>query len=218
VRFRYRTIEFGDIDIHMRTLRDTNEAAADGGLSERLGVSPSNWPLSGVVWASSLVLAGLMVRFDIEGARILEVGCGLGLASMVLNHRGADITATDMNPAVELFLLHNAALNGAPAIPFERTDWHDDGDSLGRFDLIIGSDLLYERDQAAPLSRFIDDHAHPRARTILVDPGRGQVGRFVQHMGARGFAHTKGFAIDDASLHFGRTPPHRAQIHTFDRG
>ena len=39
-----------------------------------------------------------MFEFEIAGKRILEVGCGIGLASLVLNHRPGDITATDHHP------------------------------------------------------------------------------------------------------------------------
>ena len=42
--------------------------------------------------------------------RILEVGCGLGLASLVLNERSADISATDYHPEVETFLKINTEL------------------------------------------------------------------------------------------------------------
>ncbi len=43
-------------------------------------------------------LALLMLDYDIKGKRILEMGCGIDLASLVLNSRRADITATDRHP------------------------------------------------------------------------------------------------------------------------
>ena len=82
----------------------------------------------------------------IAGKRILEIGCGVGLASLVLNHRGADITATDYHPEANNFLKKNTHLNEDPDISFIRTGWEDlSPNTLGFFDLLIGSDLLYER-------------------------------------------------------------------------
>ena len=137
---------------------------------------------------------------------------------MVLNQRGADITATDRHPEVEGFLEHNAELNGAPEIAFERSDWGEGHDELGRFDLIIGSDLLYDRTQAADLSHFIDEHAHARNEVIIIDPGRGQAGKFARDMAERGFSHTRRHANKEASQRFGREVGARIQIHSFHRG
>ena len=94
VRLRYHTIEFGELDIHLRTLRDNQQFSDDEGEAEALGISSAFWPLFGIVWDSGNVLAHLMVEYEIVGLRILEVGCGIALASLVLNHRLADITAT----------------------------------------------------------------------------------------------------------------------------
>jgi predicted nicotinamide N-methyase len=73
-------------------------------------------------------------------------------------------------------------------VPFTRTGWLDEDDELGRFDLIIGSDLLYERDHPALLAAFIDRHAAPICEVLLADGGRGGLGRFTRELEARGFA------------------------------
>ena len=58
----------------------------------------------------------------------------------------------------------------------------------GRFDLIIGSDLLYERDEGGALASFIARHAAPGALVWIVDPDRGNQSAFNRNMGAQGFA------------------------------
>lgn len=191
LRIRYQTIEIEDIDIHVRTLRDNQQYSDPDGIASRMGISSASWPLFGIVWASSEVLAHLMFDYKIEGIRILEVGCGIGLASLVLNHRLADITSTDYHPEAEAFLQENTKLNNGPEIPFILSAWGDTNTSLGTFDLIIGSDLLYERDHAADLSHFIDQHSKTHCDVIIVDPGRGQSARFSKKMTNFGYALSK---------------------------
>lgn len=188
LRIRYQTIEIEDIDIHVRTLRDNRQFSDDDGIASGLGISSAVWPLFGVIWASGEVLAHLMFDYEIEGKRILEVGCGIGLASLVLNHRLADITATDYHPEAELFLQENVKLNNGAEIPFIRTAWGDKITSLGVFDLIIGSDLLYDREHSDALSGFVDQHAKARCTVIIVDPGRGQTASFSKKMKGLGYA------------------------------
>jgi predicted nicotinamide N-methyase len=187
LRFRYRTIEFGDVDIHVRTLRDTQQYRELDPLEDDFGISSASWALSGVVWNSGEALARLMFDYDIAGRRILEVGCGIALASLVLQHRHEDITATDRHPEAAAFLRANEALNDSGEIAFTRADWMDEESTLGTFDLIIGADLLYAPDHADALSAFIDRHANPECEVIIIDPGRGQLGRFSKRMVSLGY-------------------------------
>lgn len=198
-RIRYRTIELRDLDIHLRTLRDSQQFRDDDGLAAALGIGSASWPLFGVVWAAGHVLADLMLDYDVEGRRVLEVGCGIGLASLVLNHRNADITATDHHPEAQGFLRANTGLNGDKDIPFVRTGWDDAETDLGCFDLIIGSDLLYERNHAESLAAFVDQHAEPSCEVLIVD-GRRQRGRFEHHMSRRGYQCSRSTPADIESL------------------
>ena len=190
-RVRYQTFEIDNFDIHVRSLRDNQQFSDDANIAADLGISSAQWPLFGVVWASGEVLARLMARQDIVGKRILEVGCGIGLASLVLNERAANITATDYHPEVEAFLEINASLNGRQAIPFEQSDWNNLTSELGTFDLIIGSDLLYEAEHISLLSQFIQLHAKPSCDVIMVDPGRGNHAKFSKAMVKLGFIHSQ---------------------------
>ncbi len=188
LRLRYQTIEFGETDIHIRSLRDKQEFSDDLGVAEALGISSATWSLFGIVWPSAEVLASFMSDFKVKGKRILEVGCGIALPSLLLNHAHADITATDYHPEAGNFLQENSELNNDRLIPFIRTGWADRDDDLGEFDLIIGSDLLYEPGHAEVLSAFIDSHAKPHCEVIIVDPGRAHSGRFNKLMEKLGYA------------------------------
>lgn len=191
LRFQYQTYEFDNVDIHVRTLRDRQEYYDANNIAEELGISSAQWPLFGVVWPSSEVLAHFMFDFDIKGKRILEIGCGIALTSLMLNQRKADITATDYHPEVEAFLLKNIKLNDGASIPFIRTGWADKLSELGEFDLILGSDILYEEEHTSLLSEFIDQHAKPKCEIIIVDPGRGRHANFSKKMVKLGYSHSQ---------------------------
>ena len=191
LRIKYQTIEFGEVDIHVRSLRDHLQFWDPHGEAQKMGISSATWPLFGVLWDSSRVLAHLMSEFEVTGKRILEVGCGIALASLVLNQRRADIWATDYHPEAGNFLVENTKLNAGRPIPFVRTAWGDPKTDLGLFDLVIGSDLLYEADHWELLSAFINQHAALRCQVIIVDPGRGNHGKFSRRMGELGYAHTR---------------------------
>ena len=191
LRFQYQTIEFGKSDIHLRTLRDKQQYLDEDDIAEKLGISSANWSLFGVVWDSSKVLANYMFDYEIENKKILEIGCGIALSSLMLNQRHANITATDYHPEVEDFLLKNVLLNNGNKIPFVRTDWADTNCELGKFDLIIGSDLLYEAQHIDLLSEFIHQHTQADAEVIIVDPGRAQHARFSKKMIRLGYSHSQ---------------------------
>ena len=192
IRLRYQTVEFGEIDIHIRTLRDNQQYEDKNQAAEKLGISSAAWPLFGILWPSSLELAKYISSLDIANKRILEVGCGIGLSSLLLNQMHADITATDIHPCAQEFLGVNAVLNNDRVIPFERLDWNSANSTLGRFDLIIGSDLLYESNHPVLLSNFIDSHANKSCEVIIIDPGRGQQGKFIKIMLTMGYSHMQG--------------------------
>lgn len=196
-RTRYQTIEFGDLDVHVCTLRDNQQFADDDCVAEKLGISSASWPLFGIIWPSGLVLAHHMLDYNIAGKRILEVGCGIGLASLLLNQRSADITATDYHPEAGAFLQRNAKLNGCAPIRFVRTGWADPNSGLGLFDVIIGSDLLYEAEHVELLAAFIDRHAKAQCDVVLVDPGRGNHARFSKRLVALGYSHSQHKPVTD---------------------
>ena len=199
-----KTLIVGDEPLRIRALLDRQQFSDPDGEAARLGITSATWPIFGMIWPSALVLSSHLAPISIApGCRVLEAGCGLALASLVLHRRGIDITASDVHPLVREFLRHNLLLNDLPPMRYAPGDWNaaskapdapDAADAfgapgvLGLFDLIIGSDLLYDRDQPAQLAGFIARHATPVAQVILVDPDRGNRNAFTRAIGEAGFA------------------------------
>ena len=155
-----------------------------------------------------------MSEFDIAGKRILELGCGLGLSSLVLTRRGADVTATDHHPLAEVFLSHNAGLNGIGIPHYHDLQWAVPDTDLGRFELIIASDVLYERDHAALLTALCERHAQPKSEIVITDPGRGNSGSFTRALALQGFSMEETRSRFDAN----DRPPFRGRLLHYRRG
>jgi predicted nicotinamide N-methyase len=191
---RQQTVNIGGLDYDVRSLLDNQQYADPLGSAEDAGMGASGWPLFGQVWPSARVLALAMSSHAIEGKRILEIGAGLALASLVIHRRAGDVTVTDWHPLTEVFLKENLLANGLGPLPYRPGNWALDDASgasgLGRFDLIIGSDVLYERQQPAQLARFIDQHATLHAEIIIVDPDRSNRSAFCREMAALGYRLT----------------------------
>ena len=122
------------------------------------------------LWPAALELAEALPA-SLAGLRVIELGCGLGMPSLVAAARGAVVTALDWaEPAVEL-LRGNAERNGL-SVAAVHADWRAYG---GDFDLVLGSDLLYEARNAAALLELLPRLA-PEA--ILAEPGRPHAAGF----------------------------------------
>lgn len=190
----------GAADLHIRSLLDHQQFTDPAGAAEALGISSAQWPLFGQVWPSGLQLAAAMaIRPLTDGERILEIGCGLALASLVCHRRGAEVTASDVHPLAGAFLLENLRLNELTPMRYCHGDWGEGAEQpatgaprlQGRFDLIIGSDVLYERDDGGALAAFIERHALPSCELLIVDPNRGNRTAFGRRMAALGFAFSE---------------------------
>jgi predicted nicotinamide N-methyase len=191
-------------DLLIRSLFDRQQFSDPLGAAERRGISSAAWPLFGLLWPSGLQLAARMAaRVLRPRERILELGCGLALASLVGHRRGALVTASDKHPLTASFLAYNLHLNALPPMDYRHGEWADTalapaqagafGDTpvRGRFDLLIGADLLYERGAGEMLAGFVGRHAAPAAEVWIVDPDRSNRPAFNRAMAALGFALTE---------------------------
>ena len=183
----------GVADLQIRSLLDRQQYSDPLGVAERAGISSAAWPLFGLVWPSGAHLAARIAERPVTaGERILEIGCGLGLASLVGHRRGADMTASDCHPLAGAFLTENLRLNGLPDMDYRVGDWAATAapgalQVQGRYGLIIGSDVLYDRDASEALAGFIGRHAHAQSEVWIVDPDRDNRTAFSRRMNELGY-------------------------------
>lgn len=182
-------IAVNGIYLKIKSLADKSQYYDPDNEAEKLGITDSMWPISGLVWPSGVVLARIINRLDLTGISILEVGCGVAVASLIAAEKNADITASDYHPIVKKLLLDNAKENNLENIKYIHGDWKFPVSENGRFDLIMGSDLLYEPGNAEILSAYINGHLVENGRVILIDPGRRKAGKIKAQMEALGFQY-----------------------------
>lgn len=108
---------------------------------------------------------------------VLEIGCGLGLPTLVALARGYAVVASDYDADALAFVAESARLNGLapPALRF--VDWRLRYDEL-RFDRIVAAEILYERRSLAAIAEFIRYHLRPAGEALIVDNNRPTADEF----------------------------------------
>lgn len=160
--------------------------SADDLISEADFVRDERLPYWADLWPSSTALAGVVAALDGRGRRALELGCGLGLVTIAALRAGFDVLATDYYEDALLFARRNA-LRATGREPATRlVDWRALPRELGPFDLVLASDVLYERPYATLVADAIVATLSPGGVALIADPGRVAVLAFLSACEARG--------------------------------
>jgi predicted nicotinamide N-methyase len=144
-------------------------------------------PYYASLWPSAHALAeALWDRRDtLPGRRVLELGCGLGLPSIVAAKLGAVVTATDFHPDARHWCEANAVANHV-ALTFHTCDWSAPP-AWEPFDVVIGSDLIYERRHIPALAACIGKLCAANGLALLADPGRDGLAQLTAAMQSNGW-------------------------------
>lgn len=166
--------------------------AADALIDEKEFARDERLPYWADLWPSAVALARSLVRYDPEalvGKRVVELGCGVGLPSVVAMACGARVIATDHYEAALDFVLYNARVNLKDQEPETRLlDWHvPETEGLGPFDLILAADVLYEPRNVPALAALIPTLLATGGEVLLTDPGRKDAPVFLETMRESGF-------------------------------
>ncbi|MER3523225.1 MAG: hypothetical protein C4326_03960 [Ignavibacteria bacterium] len=128
------------------------------------------------LWHSSIELARwCLEEAELGGKRVLELGCGLGLAGIAAATAGAEVTFSDYDADALAFAACNVAANLSPEaqsrIRFFQLDWRH-LPSISPFDLIIGADVVYERGSFSALSEALWTLLRSDGYAVLTEPDR----------------------------------------------
>jgi predicted nicotinamide N-methyase len=153
---------------------------------------PVEWaplvPYWSVLWRSGVALGReLAAGPRLDGLRVLELGCGLGVPSLVAASKGARVLATDGEDEALEMAERNARENGLE-LATALLAW-DAPEELLRggdpHDLVLAADVLYERSSVALLLRLLPQLG---SEVLLADPGRPAADEFLERAAGAGWA------------------------------
>ena len=175
-----------DVPVLGRIVRMHHPRNADDLIDEDAYVADERLPYWADIWPSARVLAERVVSMPVDGRRFLELGCGAGLVSVAAAIAGFDVTATDYYDEALRFTALNVLVNTGVLIGTRTADWRRVPHDMGRFELVVASDVLYEPAHAALIASVLDRTLTGRGSAIIADPGRLAAPQFLDECKERG--------------------------------
>ncbi len=152
-------------DMHLEVLAiDNMQEHIDKLIAKHAVKNPlHDLPLWAKVWPGSLVLGRLLRKYAPEGKNLLELGCGLGLVSLIAAHYGfAHIDCTDVNEEALLFaranVLHNGQEDRITVSTLDLSKPMPTHASRPAYDIVAASELLYLPELHTPILKFLSAH------------------------------------------------------------
>ena len=185
-RFRTTTRE---LELAGRTIELLMPANADDLISEADFDRDERLPYWADLWPSARILAEELAVMRLRGQRVLELGCGLGVVALGAVLGGADVTATDYYEDAPRFARVNVANATGASISTRMVNWVDMPTDLGKFDVVLASDVLYEHRYASLVANAIAMTLVRGGEAIVADPGRIALQEFLDECGRLGLEH-----------------------------
>ena len=182
---RFQTIE-SELVVGDRTLSILHPASADDLIDEKEFERDDRLPYWADIWPSARILASYVARLPGNDRSLLELGCGAGLVATAAAVAGFRVCATDYYEDALRFTELNVAEETGLVPETRLVDWRKIPTDLGRFDLVVGSDVLYERIYGRLVAKAIDMTLARSGEAVIADPGRIAADEFVHAAGERG--------------------------------
>ena len=152
-------------------------------------VKDEQMPYWAEIWPSAITLSSFIAdELSLEGLRVVEIGAGVGMASVVAAWKGASVLTTDYSLEALRFARYNALKNSV-TLECERLDWRLVQCSE-QFELLFAADVLYERVNLLPIVTAIDKLLKPDGAAYIADPRRRLAEQFLELAAENNFSIT----------------------------
>jgi len=167
------------------------------------------------IWPSSWLLIHFLQKHGMEkGLRVMEVGCGWGLAGIYCAKQfEAAVTGVDIDAGVFPFLRIHARINFVSVNTIQSGFDGITSEDLDQTDVLIGSDICFWDPLEGSLKALITRAVKKGVRVLIADPGRSPFDSLGEHFLAEGNADifdytlTQPHPIQGRILTIGGTPP-----------
>ena len=164
---------------------------SDDLISEADFVRDDRLPYWADVWPASRVLAARLRHAALldgirPGERVLELGCGSGVVAVAATRAGYQVTATDYYEDALRFTRANVWRATGRDCDTRLVDWRAMPPDLGRFALVVASDVLYEPRYAELVARAIVGTLARGGVALVADPGRLAAPAFLEEVAELG--------------------------------
>lgn len=169
VEMRRISINF-DRNISLDVLEATSSSCSTSTLADDTGL---------MVWGPSIALSQYLIKDHakmLSGKRVLELGCGAALPSMISYRLGAaEVIATDFQPQTLEQVQYHAQLNGC-SLHVELVDWTEPT-TLEDFqpDIMLAADVIYGLALVPPLVNTIEQIL-PKSSTLIIATRDDRIG------------------------------------------
>ncbi len=159
-------------------------------------VKDEQMPYWAEIWPAAVTLSEFIVEeLGVEGKEIIEIGAGVGVASVAAAAMGADVLSTDYSEEALRFIRLNSLKNNV-TLCAEQLDWRCIR-LKDRFDMLFAADVLYERVNLLPIVHAVDKLVKPDGCAYIADPRRRLAEQFLDLAFENGFSvtsHAKSFS------------------------
>ncbi len=145
-------------------------------------------PYGVALWPAAIALAHDVASRPeaFRDRKVLELGAGTGLPGIVAASLGGRVVQTDRQELALAICRRNGERNGVEAVEYRLADWTE-WDDAGRYDWILGSDILYGETIHPHLRRIFETSLAPGGRVLLSDPFRGTSLKLLEALEADGW-------------------------------